>query len=94
MFDNLNQVRLAHTKRGLHFFDPEWLRFFFGAKIEENLYFGQFFITWELNCDRTDRRFTVRRANDDGTIDTVGEFRQHATRVDAHHAIIEIARAG
>ncbi len=90
MYTNLNQVKIAHTKRGFHFFDPDTLRFF-GSKVHENLFFGEFFITSELDFDRTDRRFTVRRANDDGAIETVGEFRAHATKADAHHAIIELA---
>ena len=47
---------------------------------------GKYFWSSEQAPDQP-RRYTVRRANPDGSVDTVGEFQAHATRAAAIRAI-------
>jgi len=86
----MSEVRDANREAGFHFFDPDTMRFF-DSRIETRLIDGRFFVTSEKGPDGV-RRFTVRRAMPDGTINTVGDFQGHATRRDAEARIEEARR--
>lgn len=68
-----------------HWFSRETMMFF-GSRVHGGLIAGRYFITSEDNFDRTERLFTVRRANDDGKIDTIGGFQAYATLEAAREA--------
>lgn len=79
------EIRLRNKEAGHHFFNRETIAFF-NSRVSEVVY-GRYFVTSEqfVASDGTadDRRYTVRRFNDDYSIDTIGEFQQYASRVEA-----------
>lgn len=84
-FRELNRVG------GYHFFDRD-TKLFFRSKIETDMLPGNRFVTSEqhVHSGGTEPRlYTVRQGNPNGTVSTVGEFQQYATRA----AAIKAARA-
>lgn len=82
------QLAMNNKASGGHFFDADTLRFF-SSRIGASLRAGDalFFITSERDeygaarYGNSPRLYTVRASFDEGrTIQTVGEFQQHATR--------------
>jgi hypothetical protein len=71
---NIAAIREAHENRahGNHWFEPGAMRFF-GTRIESGVIDGRYFVTSE-QPPHGPRRFSIRCANDDATIDTVGKF--------------------
>lgn len=96
MFDTITAIKAANRAAGLHFFDADSMRFF-RSKVESGVIGGRFFVTSEqfVTYDGVAdvRRYTVRRADDDGAITTVGEFQQHPTEVGALGAAVAAAKA-
>lgn len=76
-FYEIEEVIAVHEESGGFFFSPETMRFF-GSEIDPVVRFGHFFVTSEQDSMGTawggERRWTVRRCDDDGSIDTVVEF--------------------
>jgi hypothetical protein len=87
-YQTMADVKDANRRIGNHWFDRSTMRFF-NTKIESGLIGGKYFITSERYDDDRPRLFTVRRADPDGTIDTVGEFQGYHSREDAREAIRE-----
>lgn len=85
-YRNLSDVIAANEAIGNHWFDRSTMRFF-NTKIESNLIAGHRFITSEKGPDGV-RKYTVREACPDGTIDTVGEFQAHSTLRQAKAAVL------
>jgi hypothetical protein len=77
MFRTIHDVKVANDLIDNHFFDPATMRFF-NSRVETDLIDGRFFVTSEKGPNGI-RAFTVREAKPDGSIDTVGEFQEHAT---------------
>lgn len=84
-FASMRDVVAANFARGHHFFERETMAFF-RSRAGSTLYGGRYFITSEQFDSFSARRYTVRVANDDGSVDTVGEFQEHATRAAAIRA--------
>lgn len=92
------EVRQANSQLGHYFFDAGTLRFF-RSRVHDDLYGGRYFVTSERDegfgvlgaAWGGERRYTVRRANGDGSIDTVGEFGQYGSRSGAHAAAARLA---
>lgn len=83
MFKSIEDIKKANANAGLHWFEPATLRYF-GSRVSPTLYGGRYFITSEQRrFDGSPRRYSVRVASADGSIDTVGEFKAYATRADA-----------
>lgn len=78
VYVTLDDVEAANRSIGNHWFDRDTMRFF-KTKIESRLIAGHRFVTSERGPDER-RRYTVRDARPDGTIDTIGEFQGYATR--------------
>lgn len=97
-FRDMGQVRWANRELGHHFFDRDTLRFF-GGRVHDDLYGGRYFVTSERDQSYGslgaawdgDRRYTIRMANPDGSIDTVGQFGQYGSRSGAHAAAARYA---
>jgi hypothetical protein len=79
MFSTIEQIKDANQAAGYKFFAPDTLRFF-RSRVSSEVYGGRYFITSEkAGSGSTIRAYTVRRANDDGTITTVSGFLQFPT---------------
>jgi len=98
-FTSIEQIRYANRQLGHHFFDTDTLRFF-RSRNGSTVYGGQYFITSEQDHDYGgsigaawdgERRYTVRRANADGSIETVGHFGQYGSRSGAAAAAARLA---
>lgn len=85
-FDSIEDVVTANREAGNHFFDADTMAFF-DSRIESELIKGRYFVTSELAPHDEVRRYTLREASDDGTIDTVGDFYSHDTIPDALEGI-------
>lgn len=92
-YRTMDDVISANRAIGNHWFDADTMRFF-KTRIEsgaiplhsENCHKARF-ITSEKGPDGV-RRYSVREAQPDGTIDTIGEFQQYRTRDKARAAIL------
>lgn len=87
MLKTLAAVKGAHMKTGGHFFDASTMRFFSSRVIPRVLPVddGAYFVTSE-RYDSAPRLYTLRRAYDDGRIETVGEFQQYTNSAAAFKA--------
>lgn len=84
-------IETANRAGGGRWFSPDNLRFF-RSKVYPEVYGGRLFVSSELSPFPGDsRRYTVRSVDEDGSIDTVGEFGQHATLSAARRAAREEA---
>ena len=84
---SIQEIRKANAARGHFFFEPATMRFF-SSRVQDaaGVIGGRYFITSE-RPPNGDRMFTVRVANDDGSIDTMGEFCQLTRRAAIDHAV-------
>jgi len=89
MYSNIQEIRVTHEG---HWFDQSNMRMF-GTRFVSPVLGGRYFVTSERNFDATRRLFTVRRADDSGDIETVGEFQAYTTRHRAIQAAYEAADA-
>jgi len=98
-FDDIAHVKAANRNLGHYFFERDTMRFF-QTRIGSTLYGGRYFVTSERDeaygsisaAWDGQRRYTVRRANGDGSITTVGEFGQYASSATANAAADRMAR--
>ena|SRR3990167_2108062 len=86
MFNTIQEIERANENRGHHFFKPAAKRFF-RSRIGETVYGGRYFVTSEQFDYSSPRLYTVRMANDDGSIETIGEFQAYRTSSQARAAI-------
>lgn len=91
-FKTLSEVRAANAAAGHAFFETQAMGFF-NSKIESDLYGGALFVTSEREKRKMPPRFTIRRADADGSVSTVGEFQQYTFRDDARDAARRLAEA-
>lgn len=85
-------VRAANKAAGHHWFEPATLRFF-GSRIGGTLYGCRYFVTSEFTgFERSARGYTIRQVNQDGTIDSVSELCEFATRSQAIAAVKRMLR--
>lgn len=91
----MEDVKRRNAKLGNHWFEPSTLRFF-GSRVHDSLYTAgdrAYFVTSE-KPPHGRRAYSVRRANPDGSIDTVGEFCGFNTGRQAHARAAWIAEHG
>lgn len=91
MFKTIADIKKANAKLGNYWFSPDTMRFF-KSKIHNRVFFGKYFITSEQFSDASPRMYTIRKANADGSIDTVGIFQQYKTLSDAIEAVTTFDR--
>lgn len=86
----LSEFRYLNKSTGHNFFERKTMKFF-NSRLESSMYGGRYFITSEQYIGIDDimrpRKFTVRQANDDGSVTTVGEFQKFNYVEDARIAI-------
>jgi len=80
-FGTIADIRKLNASSGHHFFDKAAL-VFFDSIIESGVINGRLFVTSERN-ENYPRQFTVRYAESDGTIVSIGVFQQFATLLEA-----------
>ena len=94
VFFTVADIRAAHDG---HFFDRDTMRFFGSRIVGDRTIAGRFFITSEQ--DRAPygrvwggaRRYSIREAMPDGSVETVGEFGEFSTADAARRAAKRIA---
>lgn len=79
MFNTLSEVKAANKKIGNYWFSKGAMSFF-NSKVESTLYKNQCFITSEQYNSESERRYSVRVALSDGSIDTISEFQEFRTK--------------
>lgn len=82
-FQDMQDLRLFNAQQGRYFFSPNTMRSFNSRTQSKDPYGGCVFVTSESSWRGTDRRYTVRVINENGGIDTWGDFRGYS-RYDAH----------
>lgn len=86
---NMASVRAANRNLGEYFFSRDTMAFF-ASRVESPLYGGRFFLTGEKTYNGRAREYRVRRAANDGSIDTIGE--PHAHKADARDLARTLAK--
>ncbi len=87
MFKNVNEIMQANAQSGGHYFEASTMRFF-RSRVLNGVHGGRFFVTSEKGPSGV-RLFSVRKADDDGTISTVGGFQAYSTAAEATEAAIQ-----
>lgn len=90
---SIGAIMAASRESGSHYFDADTMRFF-GSRVLGDVWAGRLFITSERSgFDRySPRMYTVREFMPDGSIETVGEFGEHATAAQARSAVKRVSR--
>lgn len=92
-FKSISEIKAANEALGQFWF-TEGAMAFFNTRIHEDVIMGRYFITSDSPDDLPEsRKYSVRRADDEGRIDTVGEFMAYATKDEARHAAYDAASA-
>lgn len=87
-YTTMDDVQVANRAIGNHWFDRSTMRFF-KTRIESRLIAGHRFVTSEQGPDGR-RRYSIRDAQPDGTIDTVGEFQGYGSKKAAMVDILKV----
>jgi hypothetical protein len=82
MFNTMTDIRHANYALGHCWFAPDTMRWWH-SRIVSGVLGERYFVTSECQDDNHPRLFTVRMANDDGSIDTVSDFQQFRTLTEA-----------
>jgi hypothetical protein len=87
---SVEQIKKHNEDIGHHFFSAETMRFF-SSKTYTDLHLGRYFITSEQDkYGDQGRRYTLRRADGQGGIDTWGEFCGYSSLRSARTALKKI----
>jgi len=86
-YTTIAEIKRANKALGHNFFERSTMRFFDSKIVTTSPVNGRYFITSEQFHGSAGytapRAYTVRRANDDGSVDTVGPFNEYPTISDA-----------
>jgi len=87
----IEQVKEANKALGHHWFEPATLRFF-KSRVDGPVIGNMFVSSERFNMET--RLYTIRRVNEDGSIDTVGKFQEYKSKEAALNAIKRMVQAG
>lgn len=90
MYTSIRQIISANERNRGNFFSEKTMRFW-GCRVSAEVVGGCYFVTSERDFSNTQRLYTIRKANADGTIDTVGDFQAYATLEQAKRAMRKLA---
>lgn len=90
VYHTIEDVIRANKSIGNHWFDPDTMRFF-RTRLGQELYAGKYFITSEQGPSGV-RKWSIRVACVDGTIDTLGEFQAYHSTSAARYAVLRQIR--
>lgn len=85
------EIKARNKQAGFHFFASPTMRFF-NSRILPTVYAEKYFITSEQYSLGHARRYTLRRADPNGMITTIGDFSSYPTLGDAKAALKAIIR--
>lgn len=98
-FETLSEFKRYNEAQGFHFFDDDTMEGF-RSRIETDLIADEYFITSEAKSfphrlpnggmSEDERGYTIRRACDDGSVDTVSEFNEFPCLEDARETLSEL----
>lgn len=97
-YRRLDDIKRRNMRVGNYWFEPDTMRFF-SSRVHSTIYIPNdgagvaYFVTSE-KPPHARRAYSVRRANVDGSIDTVGEFCGYRTGRQAHAEAARIAEQG
>ena len=74
-FTCIREIKKANEEAGQHWFSEGAINFF-NSKFGRRIYGGRYFISSEAYDYNAPRRYTIREAEEDGTVNTVGEFQE------------------
>lgn len=90
MYKSIDEIKIANKNLGHHFFEANsWLL----EVAEPKVYSGKYFITKDflkIGSISVPAKYTIRRADDDGGISTVGKYCEFDTLKDARKKIKEM----
>ena len=86
-YKTIDEIKQANEDAGRFWFSPGALRFF-NSHIHSPVFGGRYFVSSERFDETYPKLFTVHRINDEGHIETIGEFQQYETLDDAQAAAI------
>ncbi len=89
-YPNLLAVVRANDEAGRHWFETDTMEFF-KTRLESDLIDGRYFISSERG-PYGPRAYTIRLADEDAHIQTVGEFMGYKTKTDAIHAVTRLGQ--
>jgi hypothetical protein len=89
---SIEQIQEANEQIGEKFFTKGAMAFF-DTRLTETVIQGHYFITSERPTSEDVRRYSVRRVDDDGRVETVGNLMEYRTREAAYHAAVATAIA-
>ncbi len=84
-YTNLHDVMEANDQAGRHWFEDDAMQFF-KTRLESDLIDGRYFITSERGPNGP-RAYSIRMADEDAHIQTIGDFMDHSTLADAMTAL-------
>ena len=90
VFFTIAEIKQANREAGHHWFEPATMRFF-RSRVSGPV-IANMFVSSEDDRLGGGRLYTIRRANPDGSIDTVGDFQQYGSKAAALRAIRRIAK--
>jgi hypothetical protein len=88
MYSTIEEIRTANRKKGDKWFDDSSMRFF-TTVIVSGVIKGKYFITSEVNPSGV-KKYSVRMAESDGKVITVGRFHSYDTEKKAREAINDL----
>ncbi len=88
MYDSMEEIQQANRKAGRYWFSPDTMEFF-ETIIESEVIAGQYFISSE-KPPHVPRAFTIRRANEQAHISTIGTLCEFPTLAAAELAMEEL----
>lgn len=77
IFETIDELKEANERINNHWFSDQTMSFF-KTRIESQIH-NNYFITSELAPGASNRRYTIRKANSDGSVNTYGEFQEFST---------------
>jgi hypothetical protein len=86
-FADLAALKAANEAIGDVWFSKSTMSWF-DSRIESRLVHGRYFLTSERNPTDPLRRYTVRRADNEGHVETLGEFYAYASKAEAKAALV------
>lgn len=90
-YSSVDHIRAANEEAGQTWFGPAEMRFF-GCRLLNGVIDGRFFITSERPPGSA-RRYSIRMADEDGYIRTIGRFMGYATAAQARAAAHRLTAA-
>lgn len=88
-YASIEEIKAANAANDGYWFSPGAMRFF-GSRISKEVIGGCLFVTSE-DFPASGRRYSIRHADEHGTINTIGEFGQYATLAEAKRAARRMA---